>query len=147
MLQWLKNWFLRFIGFERVNRITIEESALQDILDMAKSSYPKEVLVFLSATEGNKKGHVHIDEIQIQAYEASQTSAMVWLHLLPTVSNIVGTAHSHPSGSRRPSRADLQFWSKQGFVHMIAGRPYTRNSVSFYNKQGEEIGVGITRNI
>lgn len=136
-----RSWLQRFVGFEPINSIIIERSLLEDIASMAQGAHPKEILVFVSATKGVRKGVLRIDEIQLQAYDASVDSAHVWLHNLPPFTNIVGTIHSHPSSSRRPSRADLSFWSKYGVVHAIMGYPYRPTDITFYSKDGERIDV------
>lgn len=134
-------WILRMILPEPVRTISIEEEVLEDISFMAKHAHPKEMLAFLSATKGIRKGNVVIDEIQIQSYVASVDSASVALHNLPTFSPIVGTVHSHPGGYVRPSSADLHLFSKFGFVHAIIGEPYEKNNVSFFDKNGRKISV------
>jgi len=143
MLKWLGSWFLRFIGFQKITKVTIAESVLEDLAFMAKEAHPKEMLAFFAATKGVVKGNLHIDEIQLQAYNASSHSAHFWTHLLPTYTNIVGTVHSHPSSSRRASGADRTLFSRLGLVHAIIGSPYRKNDVTFYNPKGEEIDVTI----
>jgi proteasome lid subunit RPN8/RPN11 len=133
----------RLFGVQRIHEICVLGSLLDDVCEMARGSYPKEMLAFLAATKGIRRGRVVIDELQLQAYDASVDSASVPLHLLPTHTNIVGTVHSHPGRSARPSDADAHLFSQFGFVHAIAANPYTRASVSFYDKEGKRIGVRV----
>lgn len=137
----LKEWFLRWIGFQNVKEIRIKRSVLDDLCEMAKNAHPKEMLAFLSATGGNKGGVVVIDEIQLQAYDASTHSASFQFYLLPTFTSIIGTVHSHPSKDRRPSDEDVHLFGQYGLVHGIIGYPYRTDSITFYDKQGEAIDV------
>ncbi|MDD9954086.1 MAG: Mov34/MPN/PAD-1 family protein [Candidatus Woesearchaeota archaeon] len=136
-------WFLRFLGLQKVQQITIEQSVIADVCYMARQAYPKEMLAFFSSTQGVRNGVLHIDEIQLQAYTASTMSASVPLHLLPTFTNIRGTVHSHPSPNNRPSGADKQLFSNYGLVHAIIGKPYTKDTIQFYDKSGEKITVRV----
>ncbi len=111
---------------------------------MARDAHPKEMLAFIGASNGVKAGLLMIDEIQLQAYDASVVSATVPLHLLPTVTTIVGTVHSHPGSDRRPSRNDLALFGRYGMVHGIIGSPYTRESITFYDGRGEPVSVLVT---
>jgi len=135
-------WLLEKL-FPKVRRITIAKSALEDVCEMARSAHPNEMIAFFAASKGNNHGHIHIDELQLQAYTASRDSASVLLSNIPMTSTIIGTVHSHPGVNRTPSDADLHLWSKFGFVHAIIGQPYVETSISFYQKNGKRILVEI----
>jgi len=60
---------------------------------------------------------------------------------LPMTTSIIGTVHSHPGGSTRPSEADRHLFSKFGYVHAIIGEPYTPFKTAFYDKNGHRISV------
>lgn len=141
-MHWLRRKAAALI-FTPVREITISRSVLEDVSEMAQGAHPKEMLALLAASKGNRQGRVHIDELQLQAYYASGDSASVVLSNLPMTTNIVGTIHSHPGGSKRPSDADLHLFSKFGYVHAIVGEPYRPGDVWFYNKNGERITVNI----
>jgi proteasome lid subunit RPN8/RPN11 len=133
----------RLFGFKEIQRITISRSIIEDLCEMAQGSHPKEMLIFLSSTKGNRDGTVHIDEMQLQAYTASGNSAATALGNIPMTTGIVGTAHSHPGGSTHPSDADLHLFSKFGYVHAIIGEPYREENIKFLDKNGRRIDVGI----
>lgn len=139
----LVNWIRRLLGITPVRRVDLQQSVLLDICEMAQSAHPKEMLAFLSATRGNKDGSITIDEIQLQAYVASEDSASFHTWNMPTVTSIVGTVHSHPGGSKRPSDEDLHLFSKFGFIHAIIGEPYRPQDIRFYDKDGRRIHVGV----
>lgn len=135
-----KTWFWKFF-FPEVKEITIAHSALDDLCEMARSAHPKEMLAFFASSKGNRKGHLHIDEIQLQAYAASNDSAHVFLSNLPMTTSIIGSVHSHPGGSMRPSEADLHLFTKLGMVHAIIGEPYRLGNIQFYDRNGEKINI------
>jgi proteasome lid subunit RPN8/RPN11 len=136
--------FLRWIlGIQQIKEITISHSLVEDLCEIARASHPKEMLAFLSSTKGNRRGLLHIDELQLQAYDASNSSANVPLGNLPMTTRIVGTAHSHPGGSKRPSDADLHLFSKFGYVHAIIAEPYTPATIRFMDKEGSTLAVRI----
>lgn len=137
-------WIRKFLGIIPVREIIMEESVLLDISSMAQSAHPKEMLAFLSATRGNRNGTVLIDEIQLQAYVASEDSASFQTWNMPTVTNIIGTVHSHPGGGKRPSDADMLLFSKFGYIHAIIGEPYRPQDIRFYNKEGRKLYVRIS---
>ena len=145
-ITWLQKKAFRVFTLPTVTRITIAQSVLDDLSVMAQEAHPKEMLAFFASSRGNKHGHVHIDEIQLQAYNASGDSAHVLLSNLPMTTSIIGTVHSHPGGSKRPSDADLLFFSKFGFVHAILGEPYRTIDIAFYDKSGRRIAVEIITN-
>ena len=127
--------------FPEIRRITIAQSVLEDISAMAQSAHPKEMIAFFSSTKGNLHGHGHIDELQLQAYDASDDSAHVSLNNIPMTTNIIGTVHSHPGGSVRPSDADIHFFSKLGYINAIIGEPYHVKNIQFYDKNARKIRV------
>lgn len=130
------------IGGEPVREITIGSSVVRDLCLMARSSWPKEMLAYLSSTKGAKNGVLRIDEIQLQAYDASTHSATTHLHLLPTVTGIIGIAHSHPTRAYRPSDADLSLFAHYGLVHAILRYPYNSfDDIAWYDKEGRRVPV------
>ncbi len=149
MLHRLRHWLRRLprrillspFGGE-VREVTISPTVVRDLCLMARSSWPKEMISYLSATAPVQDGRLHIDEIQLQAYDASTHSATTHLHLLPPVTNIVGTLHSHPTRAYRPSDADLSLFSHFGLVHGIIRHPYNGfDDIAFYDKEGRRVPV------
>lgn len=136
-------WFLRFLGLQKIKHIAIKRSVLDDLCLMARDAHPKEMLAFLSAPGGIKQGLLLINEIQLQAYDSSTDAATVPLAHLPTHTSIIGTAHSHPGSSARPSDADVHLFSQYGLVHAIIPEPYVVERIKFYDKQGRQIVVTI----
>jgi proteasome lid subunit RPN8/RPN11 len=138
------HWLKKFLGFPDVREVAIVQSVLDDLSQMAIDAHPNEMLAFFAASKKPRDGLLIIDEIHLQAYDASEDSASVFLHNLPMTTGIVGTAHSHPGGSTRPSDEDRHLWDKFGFVHAIIPEPYTAQSIVFFRKDGRRIRPRIT---
>jgi len=115
----------------------IARETLQFILEVCKSSAPREFAGMLSA-----QGDVITEVIVVPGTESSDESAVMQLFMLPNI-HTVGSVHSHPSGNTTPSNADLELFSMKGFVHMIVGAPYDLNSWTCYDKDGDRIKLEV----
>jgi proteasome lid subunit RPN8/RPN11 len=109
----------------------IAKDTLLFILEVSKSSAPKEFAGMLQAT-----GDVITDVVVVPGTESSDESAVMQLFMLPNIAT-VGTVHSHPSGNLRPSTYDLELFDRKGEFHIIAGKPYNESSWACYNNKGE----------
>jgi proteasome lid subunit RPN8/RPN11 len=64
--------------------------------------------------------------------------------MLPMDFSIVGTVHSHPSGSLTPSDVDFNHFF--GRILMIVGFPYAdEQNVAVYNSHGEKLSLHVTK--
>jgi proteasome lid subunit RPN8/RPN11 len=115
----------------------IARETLQFILEVCKSSAPREFAGMLSC-----QGDVITEVIVVPGTESSDESAVMQLFMLPNI-HTVGSVHSHPSGNTRPSDADLELFSRKGFVHMIVGAPYDLKSWTGYDKDGDPIKLEV----
>ena len=118
----------------------INKDTLKLILEVSKESYPKEFIATLIAKKGI------IEEINLLPGTLSgNTMAILHTHMQPPdiMLSVVGTVHSHPSGSNRPSGADLTFFSKFGNTHIIVGKPYDMNSWQAYDAPGKPIELEV----
>jgi len=121
----------------------IARSCLELILECAKSNYPNEFGGLLRVDDKVKDT---ITEVVILPGTISGDShAIFQMHMRPIDFSIVGTVHSHPSRSYRPSGADLHLFQKYGKVHIIAAKPYAEDSWKAYNYNGEEIEMSVIK--
>ncbi len=96
----------------------IKKETLDFILGAAQNNYPYEFAGMLRADKDT------ITEVLlIPGTRWHETSATFLMNMIPTDLSIVGSVHSHP-GPAIPSQADLEFFSKFGKIHLIAGYPY-----------------------
>ncbi len=100
-------------------------------MEASKDSYPNEFGAFLKAEEGV------IYEIALLPGTISGNVHVIFpQYSIPIDFNYVGSVHSHPSGNTRPSDADLHMFSNTGPLHIIVGYPYSLESYSAYNRNG-----------
>ncbi len=99
--------------------IQIPRGVLELVLHAARTAYPSEFGAMIRG-EGNRIKEVLLLPGTIQG----RKFASFRMNMLPIDSKTVGVVHSHPSGSNRPSRADLRMFSRVGNVNLILGYPY-----------------------
>ena len=115
----------------------IAKDTLSFILEVSKSSVPREFAGMLQAT-----GDIITDVVIVPGTESSEESAVMQLFMLPNISTI-GTVHSHPSGNRKPSSFDLELFDRKGMYHIITGAPFDTSSWTCYNIKGEKIKLEV----
>jgi proteasome lid subunit RPN8/RPN11 len=109
----------------------IRKRTLKMVLEASKSSYPNEFGAMLKAEKG-----VIRELWLLPGTESSERSALFKLHMMPPEPKIVGTVHSHPSGSCHPSDADLDLFRRFGYCHIIVCEPYSMRSWACYDGYG-----------
>ncbi len=104
----------------------------------AKDRHPKEAVLML---RGNvKKESITVTDYLFPPFATTNSiSASYPIHMLPIDFSIVGTAHSHPSGSLQLSAQDMN--NIYGRISMVMGFPYGLEDVAAYNKQAERLLV------
>ena len=119
----------------------IKKKCLELIFESAKSTFPKEFGALLRV-DSEKKDTI-TELVLLPGTISGDSHAIFRLHMLPIDFTVVGTVHSHPSPSARPSDADLQLFGKKGKVHIIAAMPFDYNSWKAYNYNGKEITIEV----
>ncbi|MFH1505853.1 MAG: Mov34/MPN/PAD-1 family protein [archaeon] len=128
---------MRFIGLEQeVESVIITTEVIDNIIELARQAYPNEFIMLLQGSVKNKK--LVIESMIFQTYHASHRSTLMRFDL-PLLSGAVGSVHSHPGRFNTPSAADLRFFNKHGFVHLIIAQPYTRETIQAYDLYGHKI--------
>jgi len=131
---WLKKGFeLEKFDFEK---IIIEREVINAILELAQMTSPKEFVAFLEGRQEKKELRVY--GLAYQEYIANEHSTLARINF-PITSKIVGSVHSHPGPRNTPSRADLQFFSKRGMIHLIISSPYREQDIRGYNANGNKV--------
>lgn len=137
----MKGFIKKIIKLFAINRfdfdeIIINKSVIRDIITFAKDSYPNE---FITLLKGNiKDKRLIIDYLIYQIYQSSTEATSIKLDL-PLVSGVIGSVHSHPSYSNKPSKADLIFFNKIYSIHLIISNPFTESNIQAYNCYGDKI--------
>jgi proteasome lid subunit RPN8/RPN11 len=123
----------------RLSRVRIKRDVVEGILEASRNVHPREFIGLLRAEKGM------IAEIVLApASVYGQGLSQFCPHMLPFDFSIVGSIHSHPSGSSMPSAEDLNSMFNFGFVHIIATFPYHGfQSLHAYDKKGKPIQLEI----
>ncbi|MFP4175068.1 MAG: Mov34/MPN/PAD-1 family protein [Halobacteriales archaeon] len=131
----------------------IADDTLEFILETCSDTHPNEFMGLLRAEEassprlrfhgGEPSGRVITDVLVIPGTTSGEAMASLREEMIPANVGGVGTVHSHPSGSTRPSEEDLRTFSKKGARHIIVGRPYDIDSWRCYNAEGEPVKLDI----
>ncbi len=123
--------------------VSLSVELLDAIFEGAKRLYPKETILLLRGEK--KKGSIRISELVVPPLATyGHSFASVPLHMLPIDFSIVGTVHSHPSGSLTPSPADFNHLF--GRILMIVGFPFAdERNIAVYNSSGERLPVQIIK--
>ncbi len=132
----ITGWLLGDLLPKKFDHVLLKKSLVDDLCEIAEKAYPKESIVLLSGEINDST--LLIDEITIKPYYAGNYETLIKMDL-PILNSVVGSIHSHPGFSNKPSRADRHFFNKHGLVHGIISRPYTEETIAFYNKKGREI--------
>ena len=120
---------------EEFTEVRVDREVLQSVIYYSKKSYPNEFLAFF---DGEIKDKVlYITGLIFLPSERSQTSAIIHTELIPMNTKYMGSVHSHPGPSARPSDADLRTFSKYGYFHMIVCLPYSIETFKSYDRYGQ----------
>lgn len=135
-------WLRRLFELDRYEfeRVVIDREVIDNIMELAKQTHPKEFIAFLEGK--SRKKIMRIFGLLYQEYEASTNATAAKINL-PLTSSAVGSVHSHPGPSNQPSSTDLRFFSKHGVVHLIIRMPYRAEDIAAYDLQGRRIGFEI----
>ena len=116
----------------------IDRSLMEMVNQAARDSLPNEFMAMLRAEEG-----VVSELLLVPGTLQGNDSALVMLHMLPIDYTVVGTIHSHPGYSNRPSKQDLELFRRYGMIHIITCLPYDENSWQAYDHQGSMIELPV----
>jgi len=117
----------------------IKKSAFEFILGLSREVYPKE---FTGLLRGN--GNMITEILVIPATIYGDGFASIRLDMVPIDKSIIGSVHSHPGYSDKPSLADLRHFKKTGWIHLILRYPYSGiNDITLYNNNGEKIELEV----
>lgn len=119
----------------------ITSSCLSLIFESARSVYPKEFAGLLRVDSDVKDTISEV--VLLPGTISGEAHAIFKLHMLPIDFSIVGTIHSHPSRSARPSTADLELFRKHGKIHIIVAYPFKGNSWAAYDHRGERVELDV----
>ena len=131
--------FKKTDGFHRT--VTIKKEVRDGILSYCKMNHPNEGILILRGK--SKKGNVVVDGLVIPPFSHSGPTFAGFPHsFLPFDPSYVGTVHSHPVGSARPSVTDLHNFF--ALVSMIVKSPYEDDDIFAYDRDGNSIPITVS---
>ncbi len=116
----------------------IDRGLLEMINEAARDSLPNEFVAMLRAEDG-----VIQELLLLPGTLQGEDSATLMMHMMPIDFSVVGTVHSHPGYSNRPSREDLELFRRHGYVHIITCLPYDEGSWRAYDGQGNRMQLPV----
>lgn len=122
---------------KKFNEVQIDQRVIDEIIDIARQADPEEYVALLSGKVEDKI--LKIKGLIFLPFQASSTSAVMQVFMLPLSTDAVGSVHSHPGPSNMPSDADLQFFGKNGYFHMIIAQPYNEYTIGSYDPSGNPV--------
>lgn len=124
-----------------LREVVFPKEMLEGLFCMAKENHPREIILLLRGRVSNASAYV--DELVLPLGTTFGLGFSGFLpHNLPLDPSIIGTLHSHPSGSLKPSIQDLH--NVFGLVMVILAYPYNLSSTSAYDKSGKPLRVRVT---
>ncbi|HKG72396.1 MAG TPA: Mov34/MPN/PAD-1 family protein [Nitrososphaeraceae archaeon] len=127
---------------KKQRQVVISRSAANGIISYSKALHPNEAILILQGKTTSKQ--VIIEGLVIPPFALSGPYYSGYSNFyLPSDSSYVGSAHSHPGGSNRPSLEDLNrgFY---GAVSIIIAHPYEDRTMAVYDRNGNKLDFEIT---
>ncbi len=116
-------------------KVRIKKTALDFILGASRKIYPNEFTALL------RGGGDVIEEVLLMPGSMfGEDFASIRFDMKPIDASIIGSVHSHPSPSFRPSKQDLLFFAKAGYLHLVVKYPYrSLADVAAYDLSGSRL--------
>lgn len=123
---------------ETKSQVIIERQTADGIITYAKTWHPNEGILILRGKK--KKNQIIIDGLVIPPFSSHGPYFSGFpTYELPFDLSYIGTAHSHPSASNRPSLEDLNNF--YGFISIIISYPYDDETIGAFDRSGKSIEV------
>jgi len=126
---------------KKFNKVQIDYRVIEEIVKIARNADPKEYVALLSGKIDEEI--LKVTGLIFLPFEASENSAVMQVFMMPISTDAVGSIHSHPGPSAMPSNADLIFFGKNGYFHMIICQPYTENTIGSYDAFGNPLAYEV----
>lgn len=124
----------------RNRRVIITRQTANGIITYAKTWHPNEGILVLSGK--TNKDRIVIDGLILPPFSLQGPYYSGFpTYDLPFDLSYVGTAHSHPSGSNRPSLEDLNNY--YGSVSIIISYPYGDDNIAAFDRNGNYLQLEI----
>lgn len=140
--------FSQVMLFRSSGVLGIAGDTLEFVFEACRDTHPDEFMGVLRGTDASRlgldeKGSVITDVLVIPGTKSGNAMAQLREEMIPINSGGVGTVHSHPSGSARPSQEDLSTFRSKGKRHIIVAHPYGMDSWRCYDRDGSEVDLEV----
>jgi proteasome lid subunit RPN8/RPN11 len=120
--------------------LTLKRHVADSIITYAKSCHPNEGILILQGQ--TKKSNIVVDGLVVPPFASHGPYYSGFpTYDLPFDLSYIGTAHSHPGGSNRPSLEDLNNF--YGFISVIVCYPYSDQDIGAFDRNGNKVQVDI----
>ena len=126
----------------RKRHVLITTQAADGIITYSKTCHPNEGILILRGN--SNKNEIFIDGLILPPFSVHGPYYSGFpSYDLPFDLSYIGTAHSHPGGSNKPSLEDLNNY--YGSVSIIISYPYTYNTIAAFDRDGNYMELQIIR--
>lgn len=123
-------------------QVVISRTATDGIISYSKALHPNEAILILQGKTTREQ--VIIEGLVIPPFALSGPYYSGYSNFhLPFDNSYIGSAHSHPGGSNKPSLADLN-GGFYGAVSIIIAHPYEDRMIAAYDRNGNKLEIKIT---
>jgi proteasome lid subunit RPN8/RPN11 len=123
-------------------QVVISRTAIDGIISYSKALHPNEAILILQGKTTREQ--VVIESLVIPPFALSGPYYSGYSnYYLPFDNSYIGSTHSHPGGSNKPSLEDLNrgFY---GAVSIIIAHPYEDRTMAAYDRNGNKLEIKIT---
>ena len=120
--------------------LTLQRHVADSIITYAKTCHPNEGILILQGQ--TKKTNIIVDGLVVPPFASHGPYYSGFpTYDLPFDLSYIGTAHSHPGGSNRPSLEDLNNF--YGFVSVIISYPYSESDIGAFDRNDNQVHIEI----
>ena len=120
-------------------QVILTRQSADGIITYSKTWHPHEGILILQG-KSKKNGEIRIDGLVVPPFASSGPYYSGFpTNELPMDRSYIGTAHSHPGSSNRPSLQDLNNFF--GVVSIIINYPYEYDTIAAYDRNGNNISL------
>ncbi|MBN2880961.1 Mov34/MPN/PAD-1 family protein [Candidatus Woesearchaeota archaeon] len=134
MINKIINFFYKFLELDRFyfDKVIVTSLFFERAKTLATESYPYE---FFGLIEGKIKNKIlTLEDIKF-TQQKSNTNRVSTIPVLFNSVNGIGTIHSHPNGTKNPSREDLKTFSKYP-INIIFCNPFSKKNLNILDSKG-----------
>lgn len=125
-------------------QIVITRQVADGIITYSKAKHPNEAILVLQGKSNRER--ILIDRLVIPPFAMSGPYYSGFpIHDLPFDLSYMGTAHSHPGNSNKPSLEDLNHF--YGVVSLIICLPYEDETIGAYDRNGDSLELKIVDSV